>query len=117
MALATIEPSVQAATLSGWPSRRAASSRMRSGFQPNPSSRSAITTPAVSAAALDPMPLPMGMSLWISSSIGGMTQPWRSATETAVCQIRLSAPVGMEAASRPSARIASAALDRKRHVR
>ena len=34
IALATIEPSTHGATLSGWPSRRAASSRMRSGFQP-----------------------------------------------------------------------------------
>ena len=56
MALATIEPSTQAATLSGWPSMRAASSRMRGRFQPSPRSRSAITTPAVSAAALDPRP-------------------------------------------------------------
>ena len=75
MALATIEPSMQAATLSGWPSMRAASSRMRSGFQSRPSSRSAITTPAVSAAALEPRPLPIGISLRMRSSMGGMRQP------------------------------------------
>ena len=64
MALATMEPSTQAATLSGWPSMRAASSRIRSGFQPSPRRWSAITTPAVSAAALDPRPLPIG--IWLS---------------------------------------------------
>jgi len=53
------------ATLSGWPSRRAASSKIRRGFQRRSSSRSAITTPAVKAAALDPIPLPSGMSFWI----------------------------------------------------
>ncbi len=70
MALATIEPSTQAATLSGWPSMRAASSKMRSGGQSRPSKRSAMATPAVNAAALEPNPLPMGMSLSMSSSIG-----------------------------------------------
>jgi hypothetical protein len=30
-----------------------------------------MTTPAVSAAALDPSPLPSGMSLSISSAMGG----------------------------------------------
>ncbi len=48
-------------------------------------------------------PLAEGMSLWISSSIGGMV-PWTSAaTRRAVCQIRLSAVTGIDAASRPDA--------------
>src|SRR5439155_17234814 len=39
------------------------------------------------------------------------------ATVTAVCQIRFSAPVGIDTASRPAAQIAKASLSRKRHVR
>src|SRR5471030_2085629 len=51
------------------------------------------------------------------SSMGGIFM-WRfPATVTAVCQIRLSAPVGMLSASRPSAWIAKAWLYRNRHVR
>ena len=48
---------------------------MRGGFQRRSSRWSAITTPAVSAAALDPMPLPRGMSFWIRSSMGGSCMP------------------------------------------
>jgi len=76
------------ATLSGWPSRRAASSRMRNGFQPNPSSRSAITTPAVSAAALTPCPCRWNVVLDFNRSAHDRRR--RSATDTAVCQMRLS---------------------------
>ena len=36
-----------------------------------------MTTPAVNAAALEPSPLPMGMSLWMRSSMGGMVM-WTS---------------------------------------
>src|SRR5260370_3587037 len=51
------------------------------------------------------------------SSIGGIFM-WRFlATVTAVCQIRLSGPVGMLSASRPSAWIVRIPLCRKRHVR
>ena len=39
-----------------------------------------MTTPAVRAAALDPRPLPSGMSLWISSSTGGSVPPTSRAT-------------------------------------
>ena len=117
MALATMPPRVQAATLSGWPSRRAASSSMRAGFQPRSSRQSATTTPAVRAAALEPIPFPSGIWFEISSSMGGMRRPRLSATATAVCQIRLSGPAGIEAASRPLARISSAVLRRKRQVR
>jgi len=64
-ALATMEPRTHAATLSGWPSILAASSRIRCGFQCRPSKWSAMTTPAVRAAALEPSPLPSGISLSI----------------------------------------------------
>src|SRR5271157_304956 len=49
--------------------------------------------------------------------MGGISAPWLCATVTAVCQIRLSGPEGMPAASRPSTRMARAPLRRKRHVR
>ena len=118
MALATIEPRVQAATLSGCPSRRAASSSMRSGFQPRSSNWSAITTPAVSAAALDPMPLPSGISLRISSSMGGISMPWLAATASGRLPDQVVRPEWRcDSASRPSARISSAQLSRKRQVR
>ena len=94
IALATIEPSTHAATLSGWPSIRAASSRIRRGFHLRPSTWSAMTTPAVSAAALEPRPLPSGISLRISSSIGGIARRTSEATRSAVCQIRFSSPSG-----------------------
>src|SRR5581483_11060028 len=67
--------------------------------------------------ALDPMPFASGMSLRISSSIGGIGISRLLPTATAVCQIRLSEDVEICAASRPSARIASASARRNRHVR
>src|SRR5438128_12510426 len=51
------------------------------------------------------------------SSMGGILVCKFLATVTAVCQIRFSAPVGIDPASRPAAQIAKASLSRKRHVR
>ena len=82
-----------------------------------PSRRSAMTTPAVRAAALDPMPLPTGMSLSISNWTAGMLMRWLAATARLVCQIRLSGPVEMQPASRPDTEIESFPPARKRHVR
>ena len=75
---------------------RAASSNTRPRGQRSPSIALAITTPAVSAAALDPNPLPSGIWLSISSSIGGMVRSRSAAIRTAVCQIRLSSPLEIE---------------------
>jgi hypothetical protein len=61
-----------------------------------------MMTPAVSAAALDPSPLPMGMSLSISRSMGSSVPPTSAATARAVCQIRLSSLVEIQAESRPA---------------
>src|SRR5579871_1191193 len=117
VALATTEPSVQAATLSGWPSRRAAMSRISAGFQRRPSIRSAIATPATNAAALDPRPLPSGISLSISSASGGRVSPTSRATASAVCQIRLSSAVEIFSTSRPRVWITSFSARSNRHVR
>ena len=56
-----------------------------------------ITTPAVSAAALDLAPSPTGIALTISSSTGSPTE---------ICRIKLSSPVReINSASRPDTRI------------
>ena len=69
-----------------------------------------------SAAAEEPSPLPMGMSLLTSSSIIGMGRPACSATWRAVCQMRLLAPGEIICASRPEGRICNCSAGRKRHV-
>jgi hypothetical protein len=65
--------------------------------------------------ALDPRPLPRGIWLWMRRSMGGMVMRMSRATASAVCQIRLSTPVEILSASRPSASIESCRLWRKRH--
>ena len=65
---------------------------------------SAMTTPAVSAAALDPSPLPRGMSFSISSRPAAASTRVSRATASAVCQIRLSSSAEMRLASRPVTR-------------
>src|SRR5579875_2290922 len=111
-ALAVTPPSAQAATLSGCPSIRADSSSTRARSHPQLPRAEAMTTPAVTAAALEPNPLPSGMSLEISSS-SGVRAPQR----TAACQLRLSSPQEMSPASRPLARIRRVSDSRKRHFR
>src|SRR6185312_13416861 len=77
----------------------------------------AMITPAVMAAALEPSPLPRGISLVMARSTAGSVRFARDATESAVCQMRLSSAFEMRAASRPSQRIASRAAGEKRQVR
>ena len=74
-------------------------------------------TPAVSAAALEPKPLPMGISLLMVSWTGGKARCARAATVSAVFQIRLSSLAGIRWQSRPLTRIDSRLLTEKRHSR
>ena len=96
---------------------RAASSSSRCWSQSRPKTRSAMATPATSAAALEPNPLPTGISFSIDRSMGGNSRRCARATVSAVCQIRFDASVGIESTSRPAARMQSRSAGRKRHVR